>query len=92
MPVSRSELREAFAAFDTDGSGTLTVDELVGVFTRPGGGAPVNEAEARAFIAQHDKNGDGVLSIDEFSEAMMSLQARQPTERSHAPHARTWQG
>ena len=65
--VTRAELQEAFETFDTDKSGTLSVDELVGLFTRPGGGGPVDEAEARAFIAQHDKNGDGVLSIDEFA-------------------------
>ena len=69
--VTRAELQEAFETFDTDKSGTLSVDELVGVFTRPSGGAPVDKADARAFIAQHDKDGDGVLSIDEFVDAML---------------------
>ena len=68
---SRAEVRAAFAKFDADNSGTLTVDELVGVFTRPGGGKPATEAEARAFIQSHDKNGDGVLSLEEFVNAML---------------------
>ena len=45
----------------------VTVDELVGVVTRPGGGKPATEAEARAFIESHDKNGDGVVSRSEQS-------------------------
>ena len=68
---SRDEVRAAFAEFDKDNSGTLTVDELVGVFTRPGGGKPATEAEARAFIESHDTNGDGVLSLEEFVNAML---------------------
>ena len=62
----RAALRDAFAEFDADGSGRLSVDELVGVLTRPGGGRPLTEAEARAFVAKHDSNGDGELDLDEF--------------------------
>ena len=68
---SRDEAIEAFKTFDADGSGTLTLDELAGVFTRPGGGAPLTEAESRAFISKHDTNGDGLLSIEEFVDALM---------------------
>ena len=71
MDAKRAEARAAFAAFDADGSGKLSVDELVGVFTRPGGGKPVDEAEARAFVAKHDRNGDGELSLDEFVVALV---------------------
>ena len=71
---SPSELREAFAKFDADGNGFLTSDELVGIFTRPGGGNPMTEAQARAFIQEHDRNGDGRLDLDEFTVSMVGLE------------------
>ena len=67
------ELREAFATFDEDKSGTLTVNELTGVFTRPGGGNPMDDAEARNFILRLDTDGDGVLSMQEFVDAMLVM-------------------
>ena len=48
MP-SASELRDAFAKFDANGDGYLSVEELVGVFTRPvGDGQPMTEAPLSA--------------------------------------------
>ena len=45
--TSASELRDAFAKFDANGDGYLSVEELVGVFTRPvGDGQPMTEADA----------------------------------------------
>ena len=67
---SASDLREAFAKFDADGNGFLTSDELVGIFTRPGGGNPMTEAQALRFIREHDKNGDDELNYAEFAEAI----------------------
>ena len=68
-PASRdSQIRQAFEVFDTDKSGTLTVDELAGVLTSPGGGAPMTPTEARQFVAKFDANGDGVLTQEEIGE------------------------
>ena len=62
------ELRDAFARFDANGDGYLSVEELVGVFTRPvDDGEPMTEEQARAYVAKHDKNGDGRLDLDEFA-------------------------
>lgn len=66
-------LRAAFAAFDTDGSGTLTAAELAAALTRKGGGNPLGEEDARELIESVDANGDGVLSIDEFTKLMSGL-------------------
>ena len=63
------EIKAAFRKFDTNGDGFLTKDEIVGVLTRPGGGAPLTEAEAEAYIARYDTDQDGKLSIDEFAAA-----------------------
>ena len=60
MP-SAAELRAAFAAFDSDGNGVLTYDEISGIFTRPGGGKPMTEEEAMAWVEKYDKSGDGTL-------------------------------
>ena len=45
----REQLRAAFAVFDADQRGKLSVDELVGVLIRPGGGAPVDEKEGHVL-------------------------------------------
>ena len=52
--------RDAFNMFDKDGSGSLSVEEVKAVLTRPGGGVPISDAEAAALIAEFDTNGDGV--------------------------------
>ena len=63
-------LKSAFAVFDTDKSGSLSTEELVAVFTRPGKGcAPMSQDEARKLIGKFDNNGDGVLQIEEFIKA-----------------------
>ena len=47
-------IRAGFALFDTDNNGYLTLNELVGILTRPGGGSPMTEEEAAAFVKAHD--------------------------------------
>ena len=70
-------LRDAFAAFDANNDGFLSVEELTGILTRPGGGAPMTEEQAKAFVAKHDKNGDGKLDLDEFAAALAAEQAER---------------
>ena len=57
-------------AFDTDRSGFLTADELVGVLMREGSGQPLTMQEAKMFVSYFDKNNDGQLSIEEFAGAL----------------------
>jgi len=56
---AESEMKAAFDAFDTDGSGALSVDELKAVMTISGGDDPLSEEEINSLIAAFDDNGDG---------------------------------
>ena len=69
MPTQAS-LAAAFKAFDTDGSGTLSAEEMLQVLTRKGGGASLSIDDAKAVIATVDYNGDGVLDLEEFVALM----------------------
>ena len=57
MPGSRDELIKAFEAFDVDGSGTLSANELIGILCRPGGASTMSTADAQELIASVDANG-----------------------------------
>jgi Ca2+-binding EF-hand superfamily protein/tRNA A-37 threonylcarbamoyl transferase component Bud32 len=63
------ELRDAFRAYDVDGSGSIDLDELRGVMRSLG--APDGEAE-RALKAA-DMTGNGLISFDEFCVAVGPL-------------------
>ena len=71
----REELEDAFAKFDTDESGSLTVKEFADILVRPArpGGMP-NMSKSAALeraaeiVGNYDLNGDGKLNVDEFIE------------------------
>lgn len=62
-------LRNAFARFDRDNSGTLSASEMVGILTRNGGGQAMSRKDAQDVITAFDINGDGVLNYEEFVQA-----------------------
>ncbi|XP_047047194.1 probable calcium-binding protein CML25/26 [Lolium rigidum] len=55
-----------FAAFDKDGDGKVSADELRGSMTAALG-EEVSEEEAAAILATVDADGDGLLDQEEFS-------------------------
>ena len=64
-------LRDAFAAFDADGDGKLTEEEVVAALTRKTGqGTEFSEEAARAtwkrWQADFDFDNDGTISIEEL--------------------------
>ena len=72
--VKRSfeQLRDAFAAFDADGDGKLTEDEVVAALTRKTGqGTELSEVLARSMWRkwqfQFDLNNDGKISYEEMT-------------------------
>ena len=64
---------EAFAMFDEDGSGSITVEELKQVLLRNTGNA-LSIKEVDAIIAEVDVNCDGALQLDEFANMWVFFQ------------------
>eukprot|EP00948_MAST-09A_sp_MAST-9A-sp1_P000616 g616.t1 len=63
-----AELREAFALFDRDGDGTISVDELGTVVSSLGQVASQEDLETMLKIA--DADGNGVIDFPEFLTMM----------------------
>ena len=59
-----AEYKEAFDMFDKDGSGTISVTEIVKIMKNFG--YPIKKAEAQKMIQDIDDNGDGEIDINEF--------------------------
>ncbi|GIM09705.1 hypothetical protein Vretimale_13530 [Volvox reticuliferus] len=64
-------LRALFMEMDSDGSGSITVEELRQALRRKGTLIPAEELER--IMAQADISGDGVLDYEEFLAATMNL-------------------
>ncbi|GLI62801.1 hypothetical protein VaNZ11_005550 [Volvox africanus] len=64
-------LRALFMEMDSDGSGSITVEELRQALQRKGTLIPAEELER--IMAQADISGDGVLDYEEFLAATMNL-------------------
>ncbi|KDO19393.1 hypothetical protein SPRG_15134 [Saprolegnia parasitica CBS 223.65] len=61
----RADAVQGFRAIDTDGSGTLSVDECTAyLHAQHFAGFP--RSVLRDFIARFDRDGDGTLNVDEF--------------------------
>lgn len=64
------ELRDAFKVFDSDGSGSISREELKQLMINLG--QTLTEAELDAMMDEVDTNGDGEISYDEFKDMMRS--------------------
>jgi serine/threonine-protein phosphatase 2B regulatory subunit len=62
------KLKFSFAAFDEDGNGVITKQELVQILKSNHMAAKDAEVarKAETIMRQADKNGDGVITFDEF--------------------------
>lgn len=58
----KDQVMAAFKAWDTDGNGTISEDELKGALTKLG----MNDEEVKTCFEQADLNKDGVVDYDEF--------------------------
>ena len=73
------ELREMFQAYDTDNSGTLTVQELISVM----GSGALELEDIEEMMKDSDKNSDGALTFDEFVKMLTGGQAKKKRTQVH---------
>lgn len=71
------ELRDAFAVFDSDGSGSIDRKELKRLMKKLG--QALTEAELDAMMDEVDTNGDGEISFEEFKAMMVRTSNTQPS-------------
>ena len=64
------ELRDAFAVFDTDKSGSIDRKELKRLMKKLG--QTLTEGELDAMMDEVDENGDGEISFEEFKALMQN--------------------
>jgi len=66
--LSREHMEAAFHAFDLDGNGTISKEEL---HTLLGGRRHYSEEVWEDIVKEVDQNGDGVIDFNEFMDMMM---------------------
>ena len=59
-----NEYKEAFDMFDKDGSGTISVIEIVKIMKNFG--YPLSKDEAKKMVSSVDSSGDGEVDFEEF--------------------------
>lgn len=67
--ISKGNLEAAFAAFDRDKSGKISLEELREMLS---GASTISEATWTNLIGQADQDGDGEIDLAEFAKLMQS--------------------
>ena len=67
--MMRSKARKAFEQYDTDGSGSITWDEMKEVFEERLG-RKMDVKEVKQMMAETDENDDGMVDYNEFLTLM----------------------
>ena len=92
------EIHDAFALFDSDGSGSIDANEIK--IAMDALGFDIYEDEARKMIAEIDADGSGSIELEEFT-AMMAIKYAErsksdtmnkskPGDASNEEQAATW--
>eukprot|EP00092_Neocalanus_flemingeri_P018116 GFUD01019606.1.p1 GENE.GFUD01019606.1~~GFUD01019606.1.p1 ORF type:complete len:152 (+),score=55.23 GFUD01019606.1:41-496(+) len=76
--LRNAEFKEAFDEFDTDGSGTISPEELLGVL-RAMGQNPT-EDELLNLVMEVDIDGNGTIEFEEFLSMMKKSASEQDEE------------
>ena len=73
-------MRAAFASFDKDGSGSISVEELREVLVE-NLGQQVSDDELDRLVKLADANGDGEIDFDEFVKLLQDVELRSAAEK-----------
>mmetsp|Transcript_30860 Transcript_30860/g.100462 ORF Transcript_30860/g.100462 Transcript_30860/m.100462 type:complete len:207 (-) Transcript_30860:103-723(-) len=80
--IEKVMLERAFAFFDRDGSGAISVEEFQSVMAELG--EPLKEEEIQLFVKLIDTNNDGLVQYEEFLGILTMEKAYISAEREHA--------
>ena len=81
MGKRREQLKAAFATFDADGSGSLSLAEFTAILKRnTDQNLEMSDEDIKELLETFDENEDGVLQIDEFIEAMDVIEGEDVEE------------
>ncbi|XP_033736466.1 calmodulin-like isoform X2 [Pecten maximus] len=72
-----AEYREAFDMFDQDGSGSITIKEMITVMQELGQGT--SEEELKAELEAMDTNNDGTIEFHEFLATLKKMSEPEMT-------------
>jgi calcium-dependent protein kinase len=64
--LSKQNLELAFKSFDKDGSGKISLDEIMVIFNQ----TSFEKSVFEKMIKEADENGDGEISFQEFKQIM----------------------
>mmetsp|Transcript_22409 Transcript_22409/g.42275 ORF Transcript_22409/g.42275 Transcript_22409/m.42275 type:complete len:583 (+) Transcript_22409:46-1794(+) len=78
VKLHENKVREAFDAFDVEGSGYITAESLVQVFNSQlsRGAQSISKEEAEQWVREVDFRGNGVIDYPSFLAAMMGRSSR----------------
>jgi len=75
--LSYEKLKQAFAKFDKDGDGHISLNELRETLA----GGSIQDSQITAMLNEADTNGDGVIDLDEFSAMMRGKVSEESSNR-----------
>jgi calcium-dependent protein kinase len=71
--LTKANLQAAFDAFDADGNGRISCEEVRSLLGRFNSGATVHPEAYEEIIREVDTDGNGEIDIHEFKSMMLTL-------------------
>ena len=83
MAPSDQQLKAIFKAYDADGSGKITVEELATALNKKGG-KNLSRAKVEEIVRLVDKNNDGEIDFEEFKQVVQNTASHSLAYREQA--------